>query len=90
MSARRALWRWSWRVLVKERRQQAMVVALVALAVAAGGYVVLGAYQVGVASSANRGSATHTIFLSGPESSDGGRAQDIEDQLSEAYLGGAA
>jgi len=66
VAARRAVTRWAWRLLRREWRQQALVVALLALTVAAAAFSVAAAYNVASLPGPQFGSANHLLQFAGP------------------------
>jgi putative ABC transport system permease protein len=65
VAARRAVARWAWRLLRREWRQQVLVVALLALAVAAAAFAVPAAYNVASLPGPQFGSANHLLQFAG-------------------------
>lgn len=65
VAARRAVTRWAWRLLRREWRQQVLVLALLALAVAAAAFSVPTAYNVASLPGAQFGSANHLLQFAG-------------------------
>jgi putative ABC transport system permease protein len=65
--ARRALFRWAWRLFRREWRQQILVLALLTVAVGAAIGSVTIAYNSGPAEDAEFGSASHLIRLDGAD-----------------------
>jgi putative ABC transport system permease protein len=65
VAARRAVTRWAWRLLRREWRQQALVVALLALTVAAAAFSVPAAYNVASLPGPQFGSANHLLQFTG-------------------------
>ena len=68
--ARRAIFRWSWRLFHREWRQQVLVVALLVFAVAATTVGVTLAYNAGLGLDPSMGTATGEMTLSGPARAD--------------------
>jgi putative ABC transport system permease protein len=68
--ARRAIFRWSWRLFRREWRQQMLVLALIAFSVAATTVGVGLAYNAGQALDPAMGSATSLITFSGSDRTD--------------------
>ncbi len=68
--ARRAIFRWSWRLFRREWRQQVLVVALVVFAVAATTVGVALAYNAGLPVDSAMGTATGSITFAGPSRAD--------------------
>ena len=68
--ARRAIFRWSWRLFRREWRQQVLVLALVVFAVAATTVGVALAYNAGQPLDPTMGSATSLITFSGSDRAD--------------------
>src|SRR5262245_27972716 len=66
VAARRAVIRWAWRLLRREWRQQALVVALLALTVAAAAFSVAAAYNVASLPGPQFGSANQLLQFAGP------------------------
>jgi putative ABC transport system permease protein len=65
VAARRAVTRWAWRLLRREWRQQVLVLALLALAVAAAAFSVPAAYNVASLPGPQFGSANHLLQFTG-------------------------
>ena len=65
VAARRAVTRWAWRLLRREWRQQILVLALMALAVAAATFSVAAAYNVASLPGPQFGSANHLLQFAG-------------------------
>src|SRR5690348_3082973 len=65
VAARRAVARWAWRLLRREWRQQALVVALLAVAVAAAAFAVPAAYNVASLPGPQFGSANYLLQFAG-------------------------
>ncbi len=65
VAARRAVTRWAWRLLRREWRQQVLVLALLALAVAAAAFSVPTAYNVASLPDPQFGSANHLLQFAG-------------------------
>ena len=65
VAARRAVARWAWRLLRREWRQQVLVVALLAVAVAAAAFAVPAAYNVASLPGPQFGSADHLLQFAG-------------------------
>ena len=63
MAARRAVVRWAWRLFRREWRQQLLVLALLAVAVAATVFSVSAAYNLVPSADARFGTATHRLEL---------------------------
>ncbi len=68
--ARRAIFRWSWRLFRREWRQQILVLALVALAVAGTTVGTALAYNAGQPRDATFGTANSSMTFSGPDNAD--------------------
>ncbi len=69
-SARRAIFRWSWRLFRREWRQQVLVVALMVLAVAATTVGVALAYNAGLPLDPGMGTATASMTFAGTDRAD--------------------
>src|SRR6266511_1220166 len=67
VAARRAVVRWAWRMFRREWRQQILVTALLAVAVAAAIGSVTIAYNSGSADDAEFGSANHLLSFDGAD-----------------------
>ena len=67
VAARRAVTRWAWRLLRREWRQQVLVLALLALAVAAAAFTVPAAYNLASLPGPQFGSANHLLQFAGSE-----------------------
>ena len=67
VAARRAVTRWAWRLLRREWRQQVLVLALLAFAVAAATFSVAAAYNVASLPGPQFGSADHLLQFAGSE-----------------------
>ena len=67
VAARRAVTRWAWRLLRREWRQQVLVAALLALAVAAAAFSVPAAYNVASLPGPQFGSANHLLQFAGSD-----------------------
>lgn len=67
LAARRAVVRWAWRLFRREWRQQALVLALLTLAVAGASFSVAAAYNVVPSSDARFGTANQRLMLAGPD-----------------------
>jgi putative ABC transport system permease protein len=65
VAARRAVARWAWRLLRREWRQQSLVVALLAVAVAAAAFAVPAAYNVASLPGPQFGSANYLLQFAG-------------------------
>ncbi len=73
--ARRAIFRWSWRLFRREWRQQILVLALMVLSVGATTVGVSLAYNAGLPLDPTMGTATGSMTLSGPDPIDVAAAQ---------------
>jgi putative ABC transport system permease protein len=65
VAARRAVTRWAWRLLRREWRQQVLVLALLALAVASAAFSVPAAYNMASLPGPQFGSANHLLQFAG-------------------------
>ena len=81
MTARRVMWRWSWRLLRRERLQQLLILALIAFATGGAAFFATMIYYTNQPASAFTGSATERLTVTEGETSLEVTLRAVEDAL---------